>query len=820
METWNAPYRNPPDTIAPAMIAPYMIAPDMIAPDKIAAESSHAATAMGGAYLLERFAGDQKAILTAPFHLAWSDAVWALPVAAATAALVASDAWFSRQVPGGEIARSRSLSNYGAFSLAGAAAGLYLFGKAGGDGHAAETGWQAGEAAVNAAAVDFALKNIFQRQRPYQGSGRGNFFAGGSSFPSEHAAVSWAVAGVVAHEYPGTVTRIAAYGLAAVVTVARVTGKEHFPSDAMVGGAMGYFIARQIYRRRRDPDVSTAPWGTLVETDLPAQDKVRSPRNMGSPYVPLDSWVYPALERLAALGYVQTAYLGIRPWTRMECARLLEEAGEQMRDQDEGAVAKAAAGEADALYTELSAELSDETRRRQGAANEDARLDSVYTRVTGISGAPLRDGYHFAQTIVNDYGRPYSEGFNHVTGLSGAVVAGPFSLSLRGEYQHAPAVASDAANVLQAIALEDGVSTPLPDGAAAANRVRLIEGSVGFTFRDVKLSLGRQNLWLGPGESGPLLMSDNAAPMTVFAIDSASPFQFPVLSRLLGPARMSWFLGRLSGQRWVYNPPPAEGLNSNIDPRYLVGPGFSPQPFLHGNKVSFHPTENLEFGMGVTAIFGGPGLPFTWHEYLRSYYGHNANLASNPAKRFSSFDFSYRMPGLRRWLTVYMDSAVGDEISPLGSTRPLLNPGIYLPQFPKAPKLELRLEGFKPDPRLGTMYIDRRFRSGYTNAGNVMGSWTGRQALGGEAWVKYSFTPRTTLQLGWRHQEVDRFLAGGGRLNDWSASAGHRVARSFSVSGKAQYEQWNFPALRSGMQSDFATSIEVALRPEWRWSRN
>ena len=51
---------------------------------------------------------------------------------------------------------------------------------------------------------------------------------------------------------------------------------------------------------------------------------------------PLDSWVYPALERLAALGYLQTAYLGIRPWTRMECARLLEEADDGMRFQGDG----------------------------------------------------------------------------------------------------------------------------------------------------------------------------------------------------------------------------------------------------------------------------------------------------------------------------------------------------------------------------------------------------------------------------------------------------------------------------------------------------
>ena len=55
---------------------------------------------------------------------------------------------------------------------------------------------------------------------------------------------------------------------------------------------------------------------------------------MGSPYVPLDSWVYPAMERLAAFGYIKTASLGIRPWTRMECARLVGEAAELAPDID------------------------------------------------------------------------------------------------------------------------------------------------------------------------------------------------------------------------------------------------------------------------------------------------------------------------------------------------------------------------------------------------------------------------------------------------------------------------------------------------------
>ena len=46
--------------------------------------------------------------------------------------------------------------------------------------------------------------------------------------------------------------------------------------------------------------------------------------------MPLDSWIYPALERLTALGFIDSGILAMRPWTRMECARQLEEAGDRI----------------------------------------------------------------------------------------------------------------------------------------------------------------------------------------------------------------------------------------------------------------------------------------------------------------------------------------------------------------------------------------------------------------------------------------------------------------------------------------------------------
>jgi membrane-associated phospholipid phosphatase len=743
---------------------------------------------------VKHLASDQAAFWKSGKDLGRGNLKTFAPFVGFTGLLIASDSWLSKQVPDkpNQLKRSTDVSQYAVYSLIGAAGGSFLWGHLTKNDHLRETGLLATETILNSTALTYAFKGITQRERPFQGDGSGKFFQGGSSFPSEHSAIAWSVATVMAHEYPGPLTKFFAYGLASAVTLTRVTSKEHFPSDVLIGSALGWYLGRQVYRAHHDPEVGGGPWGPLLESD---GEKTRNPENMGSPYVPLDSWVYPALERLAALGYVQTAYLGIRPWTRMECARLLEEAGERLRYDGND-------GEADRLYAAVASEFTAETARLDGAANLGMSLDSVYTRVTGISGQPLRDGYHFGQTLINDYGRPYGEGVNGIAGFTSHAVAGPLSISVQGEYQHAPAVASDPLSVLQATAAVDGGVPPLPNGTPTINRFRLLDSSIGLTFKNIRVSFGKESLWSAPGESGPFLLSNNASPMTMLQIDNVSPFRIPLVSRFLGPVRTNFFIGQLSGQTWDFNDPT------------LIGPGFSPQPFVHGNKFSFKPTPNLEFGFGVTAIFGGPGLPFTWNEFLKSYYSHKASTRTNPAKRFSSFDFNYRVPGLRKLLTLYADTAVGDEVSPLGSSRPALNPGIYLPQLPKLPKLEIRAEGFK-DGGQGVMYIDRRYRSGYTNDGFLLGSWIGRQGHGGQAWAKYSFSPRTNLQFGYRLQETDRILAGGGRLNDFSLRGEFMLGPEVALSTFLQYEQWNFPVLAPSSKSNITSSVQLTFHPNW-----
>ncbi len=71
----------------------------------------------------------------------------------------------------------------------------------------------------------------------------------------------------------------------------------------------------------------------------------------GSPYIPIDSWVYPAVLRLYSRGFVDHVYLGMRPWTRAGLSHVLEDIDTQIEDAN--AYGVSTAGKAQDIYTAL-----------------------------------------------------------------------------------------------------------------------------------------------------------------------------------------------------------------------------------------------------------------------------------------------------------------------------------------------------------------------------------------------------------------------------------------------------------------------------------
>jgi membrane-associated phospholipid phosphatase len=198
---------------------------------------------------LKRFEKDQGDIYSAPFHR--SNLKWDALFLAGTGVLIATDSNASRALPGNSVDVSRNISNVGLYGTSAAAGVLWLSGLAMHNEHARETGALSAEAFANALPFYVGVQFISGRQRPEEGNGNGLFWrnnALSSSFPSGHALFTWSMASVIAHEYPRPWVKWLVYGTATAASVTRFSGREHFPSDMVVGSVIGYLIGRHIFQ--------------------------------------------------------------------------------------------------------------------------------------------------------------------------------------------------------------------------------------------------------------------------------------------------------------------------------------------------------------------------------------------------------------------------------------------------------------------------------------------------------------------------------------------------------------------------------------------
>ena len=202
---------------------------------------------------LKDLAHDQAGIWTSPLRVNSHDTLWLVPFAASTSVAFAYDQDALRQVGTTNkrlIDKSETVSEFGSpYATFGEAGALYLVGVLKHNGHLQETGRLGAEAVADASLVAGGLKLATNRERPNEGIGTGRFWPHGtrdysldSSFPSGHAAASWALARVIAAEYPGWLTRLGAYAFATAISASRITSRQHFPSDVVVGSTVGYLI--------------------------------------------------------------------------------------------------------------------------------------------------------------------------------------------------------------------------------------------------------------------------------------------------------------------------------------------------------------------------------------------------------------------------------------------------------------------------------------------------------------------------------------------------------------------------------------------------
>lgn len=551
-----------------------------------------------------------------------------------------------------------------------------------------------------------------------------------------------------------------------------------------------------------------------IPVDYPTTDADQPKDHLGSAYINDDDTIYPMALRLYSMGYLDTAFISMRPWTRRSLLHALEQSRYRITSEgDEQAMG---------VYAKLMDYLAVENPGPEGThSNLMTRgrvlgIDSVYQRSMGITGLTLHDSYHFGQTLENDYGRPWAAGYSNLTGFSSLNEWGRWSLYVRGEYQHAPAYTGYSYGLAHYMALLDSIDFVPPNepedtipygNTGTQNPFRLQEAALSFHVLGHEISAGKSDAWLGPAAGASMAWSNNAEDIYSFRINRVEPLYIPYVRSVLGPLRYDFFVGSLKGH---------------------TAPN---DPWAHSEMFSFRPTDNFEFTFQRTVIWGGEGhVPVTFGTFFRSFFSTkdtqsdpgSKNSRNDPGARFSDFSFSWRLPFLRHYVTLYTDSECHDDVSPISAPRrAAYRPGLYLSQIPGLRKLDLRVEAASTDTStlrsLGGQfnYYEGIQRNGYTNKGFIMGDWIGREAKGGNAWLTYHLSANEWIQLEYQNKKTPKdFIPLGTTQNQFKVDVVKRLRPNVELDAWYQYEKWKAPFYVTGAQNDNIFSVQVKFFPK------
>ena len=203
---------------------------------------------------LKSICTDEKVIWSSPVRM--NRRQWltiALPLAVATAGLVASDREAATALPNtpDQIRWSERVSHLGGlYTLGGVIGAELLIGKTTDHPHLSQLGRLTSEAVIDSMVVSYGVKTLTTRERPLQNQGQGRFWKGSDSFPSGHATHSWAAAFVIARDpHAPRWLKVTACSVATAVSLSRWGGQKHFPSDIFAGSVLGGLIGNYVATR-------------------------------------------------------------------------------------------------------------------------------------------------------------------------------------------------------------------------------------------------------------------------------------------------------------------------------------------------------------------------------------------------------------------------------------------------------------------------------------------------------------------------------------------------------------------------------------------
>lgn len=422
--------------------------------------------------------------------------------------------------------------------------------------------------------------------------------------------------------------------------------------------------------------------------------------------LPLDSWVYPTLDKLAGAGLLESSLQGTRPYTRLEAARLFLEAKRHVHTRLSPRVVFE-------LLERLETELHDqviELSHQDGITPpsylkpmQSAEVHYVFREgeASDISGTDARQ----FSLNYNNQGINYAENHNGEMIFDGV---GRLADSLQIYWR--PQVLTGEGN----------------DGAD----IRLLQGTVALGLGPIEISAGRQSLWWGQGRHGSLVLTNNAAPLDMLRITNPQPLLLPWLFEYLGPFRFDVFWSRLEKERTI------------------------PKPWFAGLRINFKPLPNLEIGASRTAIFGGEGRPdINFSDFLTILGGKNLSGGEDTSNQLAAFDLSLRLPFLRG-AQLYGEWGGEDEAGGFVSNHAYIA-GLYLPHLEPSGRASLRLEYADLSHiahNAPAWYRHGIYKSGYTYQQMILGHHVGGAAKDFFAELQLELPADLMVKLNFDHE--------------------------------------------------------------------
>lgn len=430
-----------------------------------------------------------------------------------------------------------------------------------------------------------------------------------------------------------------------------------------------------------------------------------------SPQIPLDSWTYPAIERVVALSSVRSGLAGIRPLTRLEAARLLSEASLKAKLSNMPIGARVLLQRLQTEFREELVYLEDEEGSGGVPTHLLRNVELIASYRDGadsmLSGTDARQ---FALDF-NNFGRSRDVGGN--LEFNAQIEARLFDRLL--------------------LTWRPELAQRKDDGSS----FETLAAIVALSYKGVEFSVGRQSLWWGQGRHGSLLLTNNAAPLDMLRLTNPTPLQLPWLFKHLGPFRFDLFVSRLDENRVVS------------------------EPYFGGMRFNIKPSRYFELGASRTVMFGGDGRPkIAAGDFLTILGGENLSGADDTSNSIAGVDALINVPLL--WgMQIYGELYGEDEAGGLPAKYSWLA-GIYLPQIEPSGRLSLRVEYADTTVLFGgspVLYRHGIYRSGYIYEGKILAHHAGSDATDLLVQLGVDCSERLSLRIGFDYEERGKALA-------------------------------------------------------------